>query len=146
MKYLPGLTVTKVLQATYPINEDGKPALSKKAEECIEAISGNFGCQAIHVAKVASILLGEDICPFIGKYPVSPFTAVVLLNNPNSHNYPIRKVLIVKHSDVCVTIDGTEGNLAPFDKRSSWRKATVEEIKKAFKASSKKTNKSKIKR
>lgn len=137
MMYLPRLTAKKVIEVTcYPAS---KLKLSKKANECVKAINGNFGCQAIHVAKVASILLGEDICSHIKGTSVPPYTAVVLLDNPNSHNYPLKKVLIVKSGNTCVNSKGEAGNQAPLNYLGAWRRATAKEIKKAFKPVVKKT-------
>lgn len=144
MKYMEGLTAEKVIKVTYPNGDKEPPKLSPKAKLCMEKIKGNFGCQETSVAKLVSAILGEDIIPHMNTVTPPVHTAVVLLSNPNSHNYPRNTVLIVSYDDYCVSKSGHQGNHAPFQNPGAWRRATKEEILKAFDADKKKTSKTKV--
>jgi len=138
MKFMSDLTVEKVIKATYPNGVEETIKLTAKAKNCLKEIQGNFGCQETHVAKLVSVLIGEDLVPYIKTITPDQFTAVVLLNNPNGHDYPLNKVLIVCNDDHCVDEEGTTGNHAPFNSSGAWRRATREEIRAAFKKTRKK--------
>jgi hypothetical protein len=59
--------------------------------------------------------------------------AIVMLANPNSHIYPLKKVCIHEYADFFIKKDGTTGNHAPLIDKKAWRLATNAEIIKAFK-------------
>lgn len=147
--FIEGLTKEIVIAATNKTakfygKRDVDPKLSEKAQKAREIISRNFGCERHNVAKLISCILGEKIT--IGKNitvdytKIAPFTAVVLLSNPNDHSYTLNKVLVTFGIGECrlLTPEGKTGNNPPWTSLYAWRLATEEEITQVFKPKKKK--------
>lgn len=58
----------------------------------------------------------------------------MLLKNTNRHNYQLNRVLLVlsTRENICIDKEGVEGNHVDFTREGSWRLATDDEIRRAF--------------
>lgn len=114
------------------------PVLSEKAQKIQDIVNEGFGCEEKNVAAIMSVLLNEPISARKADVNDEPTfgTAVILLKDAGGHNYKLNEVLVYTGYDrVCIKKDGAAGNHAPLEAEhmgNLWRKATVEEIEKAF--------------
>ena len=122
------------------------PKITKKAQELIEIIKGNFGKHTHYIVKLVECITGEKIAEHIKeftddevlrKYDTVEGAAIVLLDNPNEHSYELYEIILVEEdgSSECMDKDGDIGDCAPIgvaDIPDAWRFATEDEIKKVI--------------
>lgn len=124
-----------------------KKAPLSKAQQCANILVPKrgekpFGCRTEYVAKICEIMIGEKVVlASTGDYDFIPGTMVVLLRNPNDHNYTINDPIYVYKQDqgIMRTLMGKldTGNSLPdrYDyegERKPFRLATAEEIETFF--------------
>lgn len=121
-----GHTLEEALNQTHRCRKK----LSPKGEELRKIIDGGFDGVQDSVAKLVSCLIGEDLGP-VG---VPTGAAVILLSNPNQHNYPLNEVIICVDgaNDLFRQKNGSQGNHAPLGDVDAWRYATEAEIYAAY--------------
>lgn len=120
-----------------------KKTPDSKAAKCAKVLNGThgerpFGCRTEYVARICEIMIGEKIeLKSTSDYDFVPGTMVVLLKNPNDHNYPIGDPIYIYKNNEAIsrTLMGklTTGNCLPdkYDYEGSkkpFRLATPAEI------------------
>lgn len=124
-----------------------KKATLSKAEQCANILVPKrgekpFGCRTEYVAKICEIMIGEKVVlRSVGDYDFVPGSMVVLLRNPNDHDYTINDPIYVYKQDqgIMRTVMGklVTGNSLPdrYDyegERKPFRLATAAEIEAFF--------------
>ncbi len=95
-------TIRGIITITTKVKDEAE--LSDKAKKIVALINdrGSFGCQTAGVRELCSIMLGETlpIRSGLDKEAVLSGTVLVLLTNPNGHNYPLNKPVFVHSGDM----------------------------------------------
>lgn len=96
---------------------------------------GDFGCNTNAVTEFANELLSVLGVKERLHLPITPAQSmpprgacIVLLSNPNSHNYALRTPIVVIGGLIGMGPDGRVGNVLPTHTGSAWRYATETEI------------------
>jgi hypothetical protein len=100
----------------------------------LRARDSNYQHIGVAMLQMVAVMVGDDPEKYIAEYrkdddrsfPAAG-TPLVLVSNPNSHDYPQERVIVVKGGDFGIKPNGSRGNHLPED-RSAWRLATDEEI------------------
>jgi hypothetical protein len=137
MRFIKGLTEEVVLANTPLRKEEEKgKKLSRDGKKIKDILERSPFSNRQTLADLMSVVIGEEITIKKRTPQPPPFlSAVVLLSNPNSHNYAMGEVIIhISHATTwkCAHKDGIVGNQAPFSYSNAWRYATELEIRKAF--------------